>query len=946
MQVNGIINSMVEQKKQNFKGDSVNSVVISDPKNVPAYQPIPSGVSKAYAFPQLTQGYKEIQTFEVPYVGKGKMYELANGHKILIIPKPGPTIINTAVKTGKMNEPKELSSISHLLEHLVCNNLIKPKDPETTKQIANLAISANAETSLLKTSYYMDSPFIDSENLESFVKLHSQTIQNNKFTPEDVEKEKNVIIAEKNYRKIESDPELIAYQASTKNLYNSNLADCVTNLTEQTIKNITYKDLMDYYSSQYKPTNMVTTIVGNVDFENSIKILNKHLGGIKSSDESSPKFNAPEISSKDFIQKTIRNDIQSKDKDVKTTTVQLSFIGPQNNNYKDIILLVAVNKVLQASLEEENNNKETRKVYFGYSIDDNSLKENAPKSLNFESNIYEDKDTEESLKTMYSHIFASTQNKISQKTLDTIKKQLKNDLYDAFEYSSDLSNTVNDNLLYSGNLDKITQRIKVIDSMTPQDIQNTAKKYFNLNKASLVVVHQPKKSPFDVVKSADRTSFTGNSVQLNSSDIHEYLLPNNLRVVIDSRPGVTKSSVRMEFHSQKLLNQKPGVTSLLNCMVGDVKNIEQKEKEGISTNFITAAPQYIAGLASCVPGKTMETIEYLQDELLNPKFDPKKFDDKKEFYTSLYDEEPMSAWEKSTQDFYSDNPYNSVDKNFKDVVPDDVLQLYAQIRQNAQGSVIITVPPEELKNIKGQIFQSLLQIPQLKPNNYQAIFNKFKPIPLQKKRIYLDGKDTSENNNQIEISQRFKICESGNIKDIAGLAILNQLLCADDNSKLFVKLRKEQGLVYSPDSSYTRGEFSGKVALMEMNAETTIDKNVNKDNLVKVVDGFNKVINEFVSIPITQDELESAKIAIKANIMRNLESASARNRSIAEGYNSFYGVSYQQELLAAIDKITPAYVQKLAQYYLTQPSQLVVSGNKEAIEANKAYLSSLGEVVD
>jgi len=39
----------------------------------------------AYTMPIKTCGYKEIETFEVPDVGKGKVYELNNGHKVVIL---------------------------------------------------------------------------------------------------------------------------------------------------------------------------------------------------------------------------------------------------------------------------------------------------------------------------------------------------------------------------------------------------------------------------------------------------------------------------------------------------------------------------------------------------------------------------------------------------------------------------------------------------------------------------------------------------------------------------------------------------------------------------------------------------------------------------------------------------------------------------------------------
>ena len=48
--------------------------------------------------------------------------------------------------------------------------------------------------------------------------------------------------------------------------------------------------------------------------------------------------------------------------------------------------------------------------------------------------------------------------------------------------------------------------------------------------------------------------------------------------------------------------------------------------------------------------------------------------------------------------------------------------------------------------------------------------------------------------------------------------------------------------------------------------------------------------------------------------------------------------------MKAIDEITPQDIRELVQYYFSQPSLYMISGNKEAIEANIEYLKNLGEI--
>lgn len=77
-----------------------------------------------------------------------------------------------------------------------------------------------------------------------------------------------------------------------------------------------------------------------------------------------------------------------------------------------------------------------------------------------------------------------------------------------------------------------------------------------------------------------------------------------------------------------------------------------------------------------------------------------------------------------------------------------------------------------------------------------------------------------------------------------------------------------------------------------------------------------------------------------------LEISSNRNELLSHSYNSFYGINYQQALFEAIDNTTPEYIQLLARHYLSQPYITVISGDKEVINANKEYLSVLGEIIE
>ena len=58
---------------------------------------------------------------------------------------------------------------------------------------------------------------------------------------------------------------------------------------------------------------------------------------------------------------------------------------------------------------------------------------------------------------------------------------------------------------------------------------------------------------------------------------------------------------------------------------------------------------------------------------------------------------------------------------------------------------------------------------------------------------------------------------------------------------------------------------------------------------------------------------------------------------------SLYKENYLKELLLAIEKTTPADVQKIANYYLSKPSVISVIASENTLKKNEDYIATLGE---
>ena len=107
--INTKVNSQVTTPKTSFNGqekriDELFSANINGVSQVNSNLPI---------------GYTKIAEITVPNCEeKASLFKLANGQKVVILPKQGPTYVKTTFNVGSMNEPDNKRGISHFIEHI------------------------------------------------------------------------------------------------------------------------------------------------------------------------------------------------------------------------------------------------------------------------------------------------------------------------------------------------------------------------------------------------------------------------------------------------------------------------------------------------------------------------------------------------------------------------------------------------------------------------------------------------------------------------------------------------------------------------------------------------------------------------------------------------------------------------------------------------------------
>lgn len=913
MQINRLTNSQIIHKRQGFKGNER-----SPYSAFPIYQSIPLNVSKAYAFPQIKQGYKQIEVFDVPYVGKGKLYELTNGHQLVVIQKPGTFVLNTCVKAGHDKEPVT----GHFLEHLIYN-LNNDVDGQTLyNTLDDMGTTHKAATDSSYTTYTLSTPFNDPESIEKLIKIQAQLLQAPKINDYKIEKEKEILLSEYSEKLNETD-------SSDINLL---MFNTLLNLNEKPsmtyqeidpinrVKATTAGQITSFYDKYYNNNNMVTFIVGDVNPDKVVGIFSKYFNKPNNTALNKDKI---KVDLSTPIKTTKRIDTQVKSK--LENNVNVCFVGPDNNDIKNNLILDALalyidNEGLDYKMESLN----TKGYPTNHSI------------IYFCTDADRGKE-EVKLKELYQNLYDLTQKNISDDDLALLKLKLKTRDSILNETSLVMSDIVADDYIENNKV-ALYESFNYIDKLTKQDLQNYAKKYIDFNKALVLVAHDNS----EIEKSSASPSFTGSSKEIDTKYMTEYIYPNTLQLLVDNSEGIKRTTYSLNLTATEMPKAKPGVTKLLKYMIED--NIKDNK---LSKSTIVMDPEYDIkqngmGLSvSVMPEQTAEAISLVNSTLQHPQFSQESLDINKTalkaYYKELAKDKYIALIHQQEYGNYQLkdrleglSSYEDIEKCIDAIQLSDVSDLYNHIITNAQGKAILVTPKDLFDKHKSELLGQIGSgFSTLKPKQIIDFADKSHIKPIDKTKVIIN----QTNGNYSEIFQEFQIINSKNLKDNLSIELIVNILGDGKRGRLNSDIRQKQGLAYTAGSYY---ETDGTLGYLNIGMEPVLEK-----DLKVGLGSLNNSVESLLNIPVSDIELARAKKRFKADILTAMDFSSGRQSLLKD-----YGLDNIKKLFKEIDEITPRDIQSTAQKYFTKPSIIIINSNKDILAANKTYLLKLGDVID
>jgi predicted Zn-dependent peptidase len=200
--------------------------------------------------------------------------ELSNGIKLITIKKDSQiAAVHVGINIGSLFEEKKEKGIAHFIEHMLFKGTKSRTNEKLNSDLENLGGEYNAYTDFNCTVY---SATILSEELENSLTLFGDMLLNSTFPVDEIEKERGVILSE--IRTSKDDIEDLSFKRVNEVAFKYSPLKDDTIGSENIIKKIARKQLVDFYNKYYVPNNSFISIVSPFDHEDIINMVNKYFG--------------------------------------------------------------------------------------------------------------------------------------------------------------------------------------------------------------------------------------------------------------------------------------------------------------------------------------------------------------------------------------------------------------------------------------------------------------------------------------------------------------------------------------------------------------------------------------------------------------------------------------------------------------------------------------------
>ncbi|KUO60766.1 hypothetical protein APF79_04595 [bacterium BRH_c32] len=393
-----------------------------------------------------------------------KIASSSNGIKIISSYKPTAPLINfrLTIKKGSIYDLPELNGTALLTTRMIDEGAGKYNSLELNQEISFLGthLGINCDNENIFFSFTSLS-----ENFEQSLYLLSEIIKNPHFYLTDFEREKETLI--NTLKLVQAYPDFIAEDSFKKLMFGDNNygIDIFGNL--DSLNNITLEHLKEHYTNFYTPNDTIISVVGNIENEPLLNLVEKYIGDWKNNSNTIFKPNldlSPSLSGTYFL--NLPGSVQSE--------IRVGILTPNIdlNNYPAILLNIIFGGDISSRLNQVLREKEgiTYGAYSHFEI----MRNISAFLIGTSVDLVNSFKAIELIKTVMDDV----RKNITEEELNYAKSKLINKLPLRFESILSLNSTINHLEIMGLGFDYYNNYTANIKSVTLEDVQKLASRLF------------------------------------------------------------------------------------------------------------------------------------------------------------------------------------------------------------------------------------------------------------------------------------------------------------------------------------------------------------------------------------------------------------------------------------------------------------------------------------
>lgn len=377
-----------------------------------------------------------------------------------------------------------------------------------------------------------------------------------------------------------------------------------------------------------------------------------------------------------------------------------------------------------------------------------------------------------------------------------------------------------------------------------------------------------------------------------------HTLKNGLTIIGEEIPYLKSISLGVWINAGSRVEDEKisGVSHFIEHMLfKGTKNRTSKEIASEIDNLGGQINAFTSKECTCYYVKLLDShidigIDILSDMILNPLFDKNDIDKERLVILEelkMYEDSPEDlAYDLLIENIYKGDPLGmniiGTEESLKGIGREEIVDYFEKyyVPNNSVISVCGNFDFEEMINKLEEKFINWNS----KDVNIEVEKAKFNSCFIAK------NKDTE----QVNIAISLEAIPVEDIKEVYALSVINTVFGGSISSRLFQKIREEQGLVYSIYSSQSLYRKCGEVGIYA---------SMSKDNLKKVYEMILDEIKDLKKNYLTEKEIKESKEQLKGSYILGLESTSSRMMSIGKSMLLHRQVRDTDEILKLIDEV-------------------------------------------